>query len=323
MWDGPIPGLHDVFLARRRIAPYLNPTPTIAPPALERRLGLPLSLKLENLQPIGAFKVRGGINLLAEERQALAGRTVYAASTGNHGQSVAYAAHVFGLPAVIYAPAEANPLKVESMQALGARVVLQGADFDEAREACEAEALSAGGRYVHSMNEPLLIAGVGTLYLEAMEALPDLDAIVVPVGGGSGLAAAGLVAKTINPAIRVIGVQARGAPAFYRAFASGALESTETAATAAEGLATRTVFPLPLMMARRYVDEIVLVSDDEMHEAMRTLLETAHVVAEMAGAASVAAATRLAPELAGQRVLAVISGGNATLPQLQALFAAP
>jgi threonine dehydratase len=318
-----MPDLHDVLVARRRIAPYLSPTPTVAPPSLQRRVGLPLYLKLENLQPIGAFKVRGGINLVARESSALAGKTIYAASTGNHGQSVAYAAHAFGLPAVIYAPEAANPLKVESMRALGAHVVLEGRDFDAAREACEAEALSAGGRYVHSMNEPSLIAGVGTLYLEALEAVPDLDVIFVPVGGGSGLSAAGLVAKTLNPAIRVVGVQAEGAPAFARSFASGALESTETAATAAEGLATRATFSLPLEMARRYVDEMVLVSDDEMRAAMRMLLETTHVVAEMAGAASVAAAARLAPELAEKKVLAVISGGNATLAQLGELFASP
>jgi len=321
MWTGSFPTLGDVLLARRRIAPYLAPTPLVQPSGLARRLGVTLYLKLENLQPIGAFKVRGGVNLVAAERDSLAGRRLYAASTGNHGQSIAYAAHLFGLPAVIYAPEGANPLKVDAMRALGADVVLTGRDFDAAREACEATAAQEGGRYVHAMNEPLLVTGVATLYLEALEQVPDIDTVVVPVGGGSGVSAAGLVAKSINPAIRVIGIQAEGAPAFYRSFRSGRLESTEAVQTAAEGLATRQAFELPLAMARRYVDDMILVSDADMHDAMRLLLETTHVVAEMAGAAPVAAVLRNPDAFRGRRVLAPVSGGNATLQQLEALFA--
>lgn len=319
MFDAPLPTLGDVFQARERIMPYLAPTPLIAPRGLAKLTDADFHLKLENLQPIGAFKVRGGVNLVAAERHRLGGSKLFAASTGNHGQSVAYAAHLFGLPACIYAPADANPLKVDSMRALGAEVVLTGRDFDAAREACEDAAAAEGGRYVHAMNEPLLIAGVATLYLEAVEAVPDVDVIIVPVGGGSGVSAAGLVAKAVNPAIRVIGVQAEGAPAFYRSFRSGRTESTEQAETAAEGLATRQTFELPLAMARRFVDDMVLVSDEEMREAMRILLETAHIVAEMAGAAPVAAALKRR-DLGGQRVIAPVSGGNATLAQIAALF---
>lgn len=317
------PTMRDVLLARRRIAPYLAPTPLVRPAALERRVGAAIHLKLESLQPIGAFKVRGGLNLVCAELDALRGRRLLAASTGNHGQSVAYSARAFGLGATIYAPTAANPLKVEAMRSLGAEVVLVGDDFDSARAACEDAAAQGGGRYVHSMNEPLLIAGVATLYLEALEAVPDADVVIVPVGGGSGLAAAGLVAKTLSPDIRVIGVQAQGAPAFYRSFCSGRPEATERADTLAEGLATRQAFELPLGMARRYVDDVVLVSDEEMAEAMRILLETAHVVAEMAGAAPLAAALRLGGALEGRRVVMPVSGANATLAQIAALFAPP
>ncbi|MDA8347050.1 MAG: pyridoxal-phosphate dependent enzyme [Thermaerobacter sp.] len=315
-----LPTFRDVLLARRRVAPYLTPTPLIRPAALSRALGMDLYLKLENLQPIGAFKVRGGLNLVAAELDDLRGRRLFAASTGNHGLSVAYAARTFGLPASIYAPEGANPLKVASMEALGAEVVLIGRDFDAAREACEAAARRDGGRYIHSMNEPLLVAGVATLYLEALEAVPDADVLIVPVGGGSGLSGAGLVAKSLDPQIRVVGVQAEGAPAFYRSFRSGRTESTQRADTRAEGLATRQAFDLPLSMAKRYVDEMVLVQDAEMEEAMRQILETAHVVAEMAGAAAVAAAMSQRHELAGKRVICPISGGNATLQQLRGLF---
>jgi threonine dehydratase len=316
-----LPTLSDVLLARRRIAPFLAPTPLIRPAALARELGMDVYLKLENVQPTGAFKVRGGLNLVSAEHDTLRGRHLFAASTGNHGQSVAYAARTFGLQASIYAPEGANQLKVASMEALGAKVVLTGKDFDAAREACEAAARSDGGRYVHSMNEPLLVAGVATLYLEALEALPDADVVIVPVGGGSGLSGAGLVAKSLDPRIQVIGVQAEGAPAFYRSFRSGRLESTDRADTAAEGLATRQAFELPLTMARRYVDDVVLVTDGLMQQAMQRLLETAHVVAEMAGAAAVAAAMQNRSALAGKRVLCTVSGGNATLSQIRALFA--
>jgi threonine dehydratase len=212
---------------------------------------------------------------------------------------------------------------VQAMRSLGADVALVGEDFDAAREACEAAAAEAGGRYIHSMNEPLLIAGVATLYLEALEAVPDADVLIVPVGGGSGLAGAGLVARAVAPGLRVVGVQAAGAPAFYRSFRSGRPESTEHADTLAEGLATRQAFDLPLAMARAAVDDIVLVTDDEMADAMRSLLEGAHIVAEMAGAAPLAALRKLGSELQGKRVVMPVSGGNATLSQLAALFAQP
>lgn len=311
-------GLADVFTARRRIEPYLRPTPLIRPLALGRALEAEVHLKLENLQPIGAFKVRGGINLVSAELAELRGRRLFAASTGNHGQSVAYAAREFGLAATIYAPEGANALKVASMRALGAEVVLTGRDFDAAREACEAAAAASGARYVHSMEEPLLIAGVGTAYLEAIEEVPDADLLIVPVGGGSGASGAGLVAKSINPRIRVVGVQAEGAPAVYLSYRSGRLETTERMETRAEGLATRQAFGLPLAMIRKFVDDIVLVSDAEMEDAMRLLMETAHVVAEMAGAAPLAAARKIGVK--GQKVILPVSGGNATREQLAAVW---
>lgn len=315
LWE---PTMHDVVLARRRIAPYLEPTPLLRPPALARALGCDAYLKCENLQPTGAFKVRGGVNLVAAEHEGsnLGAGGITAASTGNHGQSIAFAARLFDLKATIFAPRDANPLKVSAMRALGAEVRLEGHDFDAAREACEAYAWTMQARYVHSMNEPLLIAGVATAYLEALLAVPDAAAILVPIGGGSGAAGAAIVARALHPSMRVIGVQAEGAPAMYRSFRSGRLESTEAAATRAEGLATRVAFELPLRLLRKHLDDIVLVSDDELLSAMCLLLETAHVVAEEAGAASTAAALKLRGELAGQKVILPISGGNATAAQL-------
>jgi threonine dehydratase len=318
--DWPTPTLADVLRARAAIAPYLRPTPTIEATALGALLGCRVYLKCENLTPTGAFKVRGGINLLAALTPEERARGVLAVSTGNHAQSVAYAARLFGVPALIYMPAGANLLKVAATRALGAEVVLTGRDFDEARVAAEERATRDGLRYIHSANEPLLVAGVGTYALELLEAAPDLDAIFVPVGAGSGVLGTATVAHAINPAIRVIGVQSEGAPAVYLSWRAGRRVETEQITTFAEGLATRQPFELPLALIPRLVDEIMLVSDDELRRAIVTLLETARQVVEGAGAASVAAAFRRRAELAGKKVGLVLSGGNITLDQLRELL---
>ena len=316
LWE---PTIHDVLLAQRRIAPHLTPTPLLKPAALARALGCEAYVKCENLQPVGAFKVRGGVNLVAAlvEQGGPGPAGLATASTGNHGQSIAYAARLFGLHATIFAPRDANPLKVAAMEALGADVRLEGHDFDAAREACEAFALSTQARYVHSMNEPLLIAGVATAYLEALLAVPDADVCLVPIGGGSGAAGATIVARALHPSMRVIGVQAEGAPAVYRSFRSRQLESTEQASTRVEGLATRVAFELPLRLLWKNLDDIVLISDEEMLRAMRLLAETTHMVAEEAGAAATAAAVKLRHDLAGRTVILPITGGNATAARLR------
>ncbi|HEY2575630.1 MAG TPA: pyridoxal-phosphate dependent enzyme, partial [Streptosporangiaceae bacterium] len=239
MTASPVPDLADVLAAAQRIAPYLRATPLYRYPALDATTGARLWVKHENHQPVGAFKIRGGVNLLsqlgADERR----RGVITASTGNHAQSVAYAADLFGVRAVICMPEQANPVKVESVRALGAEVVFHGADFDEAREHCEKQATEHGYRYIHSGNEPALIAGVATYTLEILQAQPDTEVIVVPVGGGSGAAGACVVAKAVRPSIEVIGVQSQAAPAAYRSWQAGTLVE-DTTSTFAEGLATRT-----------------------------------------------------------------------------------
>ena len=278
--DWPVPTLADVFKARRAIAPYLSATPALEPAGLAEALGCRAVLKCENLNPTGAFKVRGGINLLAALEPEVRARGVVAASTGNHGQSVAYAARIFGSKATIFMPEAANPLKVGATVALGADVIQIGRDFDASRLAAEEHATRLGLRYVHSANEPLLVAGVGTAALELLEAAPDLDVIFVPVGAGSGVLGAGTVARAVNPAIRVVGVQAEGAPAVYRSWREGHRVVTESITTFAEGLATREPFAMTLALLPRLVDEIMLVSDEEIAAGIRLLLETAHQVVE-------------------------------------------
>src|SRR5262249_11685501 len=187
-------------------------------PAINELIGAKVYVNHENYQPVGAFKVRGGINLISQLDDKEKARGVAAASTGNHGQSVAYAARLFGVTARIVVPEAANPGKVAAMRGMGAEVVFHGERFDDARLQCERIARENGYRYVHSGYEPQLIAGVGTATLEMLEDAPGLQEILVPVGGGSGAAAACIVAKAIDPSIRVIGVQSDSAPAAYQSW---------------------------------------------------------------------------------------------------------
>jgi len=310
-----------VLSARGRIRPYLEPTPLRHYRGLSALIGAEIFVKHENFQPTGAFKVRGGVNLISQLDEEERKRGVIAASTGNHGQSVAYAARLFGIKATICAPLAANRLKVASMRELGAEVVLHGANYDEAREHCEEIARREGYRYIHSGNEPHLIAGVGTQALEILERQPDIEVIIVPIGGGSGAAGTCIVAKSINPKIQVIGVQSAEAPAAYKSWKARQLLE-DRMGTIAEGLATRTAFELPQRILWEKLDDFVLVPDAEIRTAVRLMIETTRNLVEPAGAAALAAALRLKERLKGKRVALILSGSNITPTQLRELLAA-
>jgi threonine dehydratase len=314
-----IPDLADVLAARQRIAPYLPPTALHGYPALDALTGAQLQVKHENYQPVGAFKVRGGVNLVSQLGRADRDRGVAAASTGNHGQSVAYAASLFGVHAIVFVPENANEVKVESMRALGADIVFHGRDFDDAREYCEKQAAEHGYRYIHSGNEPDLIAGVGTYTLEILAQRPDTEVIVVPVGGGSGAAGACIVAKAVRPSIEVIAVQSEAAPAAYQSWQARALV-TGANATLAEGLATRTAFELPQKILWQLLDDFVLVPDELITQATRTMIEKTRNLVEPAGAAALAAVLADPARFAGRKVTVVCSGGNISPSQLAALW---
>jgi threonine dehydratase len=313
--EWPIPTLADVFDARRRISPYLRPTPLYSYPSIDELLGATVFVKHENHQPIGAFKVRGGINLISQLGADERASGVMAASTGNHGQSVAYAARLFGVPASICVPERANPVKVASMRSLGADVIFHGQDFDQARHHAGQLALARGCRFVDSGNEPLLIAGVATAALEILEEQPQTDVIIVPVGGGSGAAGACITATAVNPEITVIGVQSQQAPAAFRSWQERRLVE-DRMQTFAEGLATGAAFELPQRILWQRLDDFVLVSDDEIRSAQALLIETTRNLIEAAGAAPFAAALRLRDQLRGKRVALIVSGGNASREQL-------
>lgn len=302
----------DIVAAREFIAPYLPETPLVRIAKISDELGCDYYAKLENLQPIGAFKVRGGVNLVGNEVGKSDGlNTLITPSTGNHGQSIAYGGRLFKAPVIIYAPVEnVNELKVQAMRNLGADVRLHGRDYDEARLECERVAREEGFRYVHAANEPKLIAGVGTIGLEIFAELADVDVIIVPAGGGSCASGNCIVAKRLNPNVRVVAVQSDGAPAMWHAWRNRNLDPYPTMKTEHEGLATRVPFEMTNEILWQLLDDFVLVSDKEINDAIRVLARQAKQVAEGAGAASLAGAMKLRGELRGKKVVGILTGGN-------------
>jgi threonine dehydratase len=283
-----IPTIHDIIAARPHVYRYLKPTPLYHYASLSDLLGAQVYVKHENHQPVGAFKVRGGLVMAAglspEQRKA----GLFTASTGNHGQSIAYAARANGIKATIAVPDGANPGKVAAMRGLGAEVVFHGDDFDTAREWIMGIAAEKGGTFVGPTDEPL-IHGVGTYALEIIEDLPDVEMIIVPVGAGSGVCGTSIVAKGINPNIQVIGVQSAQAPAMKLSWESGELVAGDMG-TFAEGIATRVPFENTQVIMRKYLDDFLLVDDEDIKDAIVQLLEHTHNLAEGAGAAPLAAA---------------------------------
>ncbi|MGC8543259.1 MAG: threonine ammonia-lyase [Vulcanisaeta sp.] len=302
--------LRDVYRAKRMISNYLPRTPLIYSRQLSRKLGFDVYLKLENLQPIRAFKVRGGLYYALVKKDEAQRKGLVTASTGNHAQSIAYAGKTIGARVIIVMPNGVSRVKVEAVKDLGAEVVFHGNVFDEALDYAMKLAEREGMLFVHSINEPLLYPGVGTMHLEVLEDLPDVDVVINPIGGGSGASSAVIVYKSVDPSIRVIGVQAEGAPSVYLSLREGRLVSTGYAKTVAEGLATARAYELPFSILRGKIDDVVLVSDDEMLRAIKELLISAGQVAEPAGAAALAAAIKLREQLIGKRVVIMVTGGN-------------
>jgi threonine dehydratase len=315
-----VPEFRDVLAARGRIAPHLRPTPLFSYPALNALLGTQLYVKHENVQPTGAFKVRGGINLVAQMTAEERRRGLISASTGNHGQSIAYAGQLFGTRVVIVVPEGANPGKVAAMRGMGAQVLFHGEKFEHAVQHCETLAREQGFRYVHSANEPHLIAGVGTHTLEILLEQPDIEVVIVPLGLGSGVAGACIAAHGINPAIQVIAVQSEASPAGYESWQRHTLVSAPNR-TFAEGLATGSAAELTQQILRSHLHDFVLVSDEAIRRAMVWMIEHAHTLAEGAGAAPLAAAYRMRDRLRDRKVALVCSGGNCALDHLRQALA--
>lgn len=319
------PTFADIVAAREAISEFLPRTPLVRLNKISDMLQCDYYAKLENLQPTGAFKVRGGINLVRNEVRAGDRKpiTLITASTGNHGQSIAYAGRLFGARVIIYAPTEnVNESKMQAMRDLGAEVRLHGRDFDEARLEVERLAREEGYRYVHSANEPLLIAGVGTISAEIFEDLADVDVIIAPAGGGSCASGACIAAHELNPNVKVFAVQSDAAPAMWHAYQNRSLDPYPTMQTAHEGLATRVPFELTNKILWTGLTDFLLVSDEEINDAIRILAREAKQVAEGAGAASLAGALELRDTLRGKKVVGILTGGNIPPDRFAKLLAA-
>ncbi len=316
--------VNQIRAAQEIIYQSLAPSPLHNHPLLSQELGLRALIKHENHLPTGAFKVRGGLNFMHHFARERTHNGVITATRGNHGLSVAFAAKLHHTQATIVVPFGNNPEKNAGMKALGARVVEAGKDFDEARFEVERLAREENLHYLHSANEPHLINGVGTYALEIIETMQQrgekIDAILAPIGMGSGLCGIITAFRALSPETKIYGVQAEGAPSYYLSWKAGKVVETEQANTFADGVATRCPSPFTLNIMLNGVDEIVLVSDDEIKAAIRLLWRTTHNVAEGAGAASTAATMKLREQLRGKTIVNVLCGGNLDTPMLRTIF---
>ena len=309
------PSLSDIFAARTRIQNHVIRTPLHRHISLDKFIGANVYVKHENHQKLGAFKIRGGINLLAQMDRSDLDLGVSTASSGNHGQSIAYAARLFGAKAHIAVPENANPGKVESMINLGAEVLHHGPHFGAAADYIRHLSEERGYFYIHPVEEARLYPGVGTYGLEIMEDLPDVDVIVVPVGGGSGVCGTSIAAKSIRPDVKIVGVQAEKAPAAYNSWKSGSITQSNVD-TLAEGLATNSAYEPAQSIMKEMMDEFILVSDEEMEEAIVMHLQHTRNLVEHAGASTLAAALKIKDQLSGKNIVLVASGGNLSMHHL-------
>lgn len=310
MTQSRIPTFSDVFVASQTVRKYLKPTPLIHSRQLSRLLDCEAYLKLENLQPTRAFKLRGGLWYMSRMKDSLGKNGVVTASTGNHAQSIAYSGLLFGIRVRVVMPEGVPSVKIQATKDLGAEVILHGSHFEEAKEYGEMLAEKEGARFVHGIAEPILYEGVGSMHLEVFEELPDVQVVINPIGGGSGAGSGVIVYKSLKPEIQMIGVQAEGASAFYQSWKSGSLVPPTEIKTRAEGLATSRAYELPLQILQRGLDDIVLLTDEELYSGVRTIFETTRQVAELSGAASTAAALKIKERLRGRKVALIVSGGN-------------
>jgi threonine dehydratase len=315
------PTTADIYDARTVVSEYLPQTPLVYCEWLSSELDADVYLKREDVLPTGAFKIRGGLTLLSELDEQFKQPGVIAASTGNHGKSIAYAGRKFDVPVVICVSEDANREKIKSMEQHGAEVRQHGDSFDEAREHAERLAAREGYRYVHSANEPALIRGVGTAGLEIVEELPSVDVLFSPVGAGSGAAGYCLSVGELADA-DVIGVQSADAPAMYHAWKDGDLQPHNRMETFAEGVATQVPFALTTDILRNRLDDFLLVDDGEIRQSLQRMLTEAHVLMEGACATSVAAAFQCRERVAGKTVVIPVTGRNLSVDKLRELVAA-
>ncbi len=310
----------DVLKASEIVHKFLPKTPLYHYPGLSEITGCEFYLKHENHLPTGAFKVRGGLNLISSLSGDEKKRGVISATRGNHGLSIGYSSRIFGVKAYIVVPENNNPEKNKAMKQLGVELIIYGRDFDEAREKTETLKDEYGLKYIHSANEPLLIAGVGTYTLEIFESESDIDYIFVPIGLGSGISGVSIVRNELSPKTKIIGVQAQNAPSVCLSWKEKKIVETSSADTIADGLATRVPAEMTLEFINKYVDDIVLLSEDEIKDGIRTVIKETHNLAEGAGAAATMAVIKNKNKIKGKKVVSILSGCNIDSNNLKELF---
>jgi len=299
-----------ILEAADRLRKRVLETELIASPHFSEKLGAPVFLKCENLQKTGAFKLRGALNFMTARDRADLARGVTAASAGNHAQGVAFGADLLGIPARIFMPENTPPQKVQATRDLGAEVRLTGANFDESFAAAQADSAENGTVFIHPFDDPLVIAGQGTIGLEILKRLPDVGTVIVPIGGGGLLAGIATAIKQTHPQVRIIGVETVSAPCMYQAVKSGKPCTVPLAQTIADGIAVKTAGRVTMPIIRALVDEIVLVEEEEIALAIVALLEKSKLLVEGAGAVTLAALLNNRIEALQGKIVCLLSGGN-------------
>ena len=302
----------DVERAARELRSYLPPTPLQYSRAFSDKARCHVHLKIESIQPIRAFKVRGALNKLIRMTDEQRAAGVITASAGNHGLGVAYAAATFKAPATVYVPEAANQFKVEAIRRMGATVVAAGRNYSGAYLEALAAQQDGGATFVHAYDDPDVVAGQGTIATELLSDLEDFDTVLVPIGGGGLIGGIALFLKAKKPGIKVFGVEPSGADAMSRSLRAGRIVTLDRVNTIADGLAASAPGELTFELGRRHVDEVILVEEIEMLRAIRLLFEWEHLLAEPAGAAALAALLYHHRPVPNERVVVILSGGNVT-----------
>ena len=300
----------NAMAARQILKQHLSPSPLRRYPGLDRLVGTAVYVKHENHNPTGTFKIRGGINLMHNlAKRPMNGVITY--STGNHGTSVAASARMFGQTAVVVVPENANPLKIQSIRDAGADLIEYGRDFEAAGKKVAQLVEECGLYFVHPANEPLLINGVATEFLEILEAVPELDTLIIPIGAGSEAAAAITVINAIKPDVEIIAVQAESANAAWRSWKEKQIQTAPNT-TFAGGVATGTAYEIPFSLYKDGLSDFILLSEQELYQGIALTAHHTRNLVEGAGGACLRAAVKIRDHLKGKTVAIQMSGANAS-----------
>ncbi len=316
-----VPRPSDVWMALRRVKPYIQRTPLLYSPSLSKKTGADLFLKMECWQRCGCFKVRGAVNMVSALSEEEKGRGLVTCSSGNHGLALSYAAGLFGRPTTrVFVPVGAEPAKLSKIRMYGGEIVPFGRDYLETLDQALSFAEERGGIFIHSHDHPLIIAGQGTLGLEIIEDLPDVESVIVPIGGGGLISGVSLAIKSANPDVRIIGVEPAAAPGAYRSFRDGFChERVDIKPSIADGL-LGTLTPLTFQIARRYVERIALVEEEEIFHAMRVFEEEEQLIVEGSAAVGLAAILSGRIDVRGQKTALVLTGRNVSAVQYRKII---